>query len=66
MTARETELRLSGLHCAGCVGKVEKALLAVPGVTEASVNLADRTARVAGTAASEELVNAVESVGFCR
>lgn len=64
MTARETELRLSGLRCAGCVGKVEKALLAVTGVTEASVNLADRTARVAGTASSEELINAVESVGF--
>lgn len=64
MTARETELRLSGLRCAGCVGKVEKALLAVAGVTEASVNLADRTARVAGTAATEELVSAIEGVGF--
>ena len=64
MTARETELRLSGLRCAGCVGKIEKALLAVAGVTAASVNLADRTARIAGTASSEELVNAVESVGF--
>ncbi|WP_419834298.1 heavy metal translocating P-type ATPase [Endozoicomonas atrinae] len=64
MTARETELRVSGLRCAGCVGKVEKALLAVAGVTEASVNLADRTARVAGTAATEELVSAIEGVGF--
>ncbi|USE35068.1 heavy metal translocating P-type ATPase [Endozoicomonas sp. SCSIO W0465] len=64
MSARETELRLSGLRCAGCVGKVEKALLAVAGVTEASVNLAERTVRVAGTASSEELVNAIENVGF--
>ncbi|WP_257283811.1 heavy metal translocating P-type ATPase [Endozoicomonas sp. SESOKO1] len=64
MTARETELRLSGLRCAGCVGKVEKALLAVTGVTEASVNLADRTARVVGTASSDELVSAVENAGF--
>ena len=64
MTARETELRLSGLRCASCVGKVEKALLAVVGVTEASVNFADSIARVAGTASSEELVNAVERVGF--
>lgn len=64
MTARETELKLSGLRCAGCVGKVEKALLAVTGVSEASVNLADRTALVAGTASTEELINAIEGIGF--
>ncbi|MFK0573166.1 heavy metal translocating P-type ATPase [Endozoicomonas sp.] len=64
MTPRETELKLSGLRCASCVGKVEKALLAVTGVSEASVNLADRTALVAGTASSEELINAIESIGF--
>lgn len=64
MNAKETELHLSGLRCVSCIGKVEKALLAVTGVTEARVNLADRTARVAGTASSEDLINAVESVGF--
>ena len=29
-----------GMHCAACVGKVERALSAVPGVEQASVNLA--------------------------
>ncbi len=64
MTAKETELTLTGLHCASCVAKVEKALSSVTGVTAASVNLADRTARVAGTASTRELLNAVEAVGY--
>jgi Cu+-exporting ATPase len=35
-----------GMHCAACVGKVERALRAVPGVEDASVNLATEQARV--------------------
>jgi P-type Cu+ transporter len=35
-----------GMHCAACVGKVERALTSVPGVTEAVVNLATERARV--------------------
>src|SRR5262245_58750629 len=35
------------MHCAGCVGKVERALRAVDGVAEASVNLATERATVA-------------------
>src|SRR5215467_4769471 len=31
---------VKGMHCAGCVGKVERALLAAPGVERAVVNLA--------------------------
>src|SRR5690554_4058343 len=34
------ELDIDGMTCASCVGRAEKALLAVPGVTEATVNLA--------------------------
>ncbi len=64
MTTRETELTLTGLHCASCVAKVEKALSSVAGVTAANVNLADRTALVAGTAATQELIIAVEAAGY--
>ena len=32
-------LKIEGMHCASCVGRVEKALLTLPGVVEASVNL---------------------------
>ena len=41
-----TTLRIEGMTCAACVARVEKALKAVPGVTEASVNLATEIARV--------------------
>jgi P-type Cu+ transporter len=50
MTTVEREARLDlpvkGMHCAACVGKVERALLEVPGVTAASVNLATERATV--------------------
>src|SRR5262245_29807649 len=42
----ETELRIDGMTCATCVGRVEKALQRVPGVLDASVNLATHTALV--------------------
>jgi len=41
-----TVLDLDGMHCASCVGRVEQALDAVPGVLEARVNLAAGTAHV--------------------
>ena len=40
------ELAIESMSCASCVGRVEKALLASPGVLEASVNLATETASV--------------------
>ena len=64
MTTTETELTLTGLNCASCVAKVEKALSSVAGVSAVSVNLADRTALVGGTAATQELLDAVEAAGF--
>ena len=39
-------LTIAAMHCASCVGRVEKALKAVPGVLEASVNLAAETATI--------------------
>ena len=39
-------LAVEGMTCASCVGRVEKALSAVPGVSAASVNLANETAKV--------------------
>ena len=40
------ELPVDGLHCAGCVASVERALTAVEGVQEASVSLAEGSARL--------------------
>ncbi|PKP70544.1 MAG: copper-translocating P-type ATPase [Alphaproteobacteria bacterium HGW-Alphaproteobacteria-4] len=39
-------LSVEGMSCASCVGRVERALRAVPGVTSAAVNLASETAQV--------------------
>ncbi len=57
-------LPLSGLSCASCVARVEKALRAVPGVADARVNLASETAWVEGSAAAAPLVAAVERAGY--
>ncbi|MFX8145290.1 cation transporter, partial [Acinetobacter baumannii] len=43
---QELLLRISGMSCASCVGRVEKALLKQAGVLSAEVNLATETARV--------------------
>jgi len=64
---RTTGLRIEGMHCGSCVGRVERALAALPGVREASVNLANETARVAhvpGLAPVEALVQAIETAGY--
>jgi Cu+-exporting ATPase len=47
--AEAVDLSVAGMHCASCVGRVERALLAAPGVTDAAVNLATERARVFGT-----------------
>ena len=44
--ARQIELQIEGMTCASCVGRVEKALLKVPGVSAASINLATEKASV--------------------
>ena len=40
-----TELAVDGMSCASCVGRVDRALAGLPGVTDVSVNLATETAR---------------------
>ena len=62
----EAVLDIDGMTCAACVGRVEKALLRVPGVTGASVNLAARNARVelGDDVSVATLVAAVKKTGF--
>ena len=59
-------LTIGGMTCSSCAGRVEKALRAVPGVLEASVNLATEraTVKTAGNADSAALVQAVERAGY--
>ncbi|AYM61983.1 copper-translocating P-type ATPase [Agrobacterium fabrum] len=64
---KTVELDIEGMTCASCVGRVEKALKAVSGVSDASVNLATEraTIRVAGNAASAAtLAEAIKRAGY--
>ena len=63
----DVSLNIEGMTCAACVGHVESALKAVPGVAEASVNLATERALVSvtpGLATPENLVRSVEEAGY--
>ncbi|WP_312584641.1 copper-exporting P-type ATPase CopA [Atlantibacter sp.] len=58
------QLLIDGMSCASCVSRVQNALSGVPGVTQARVNLAERTALVMGSASASELISAVEKAGY--
>jgi Cu+-exporting ATPase len=58
-------LAITGMTCAACVSRVEKVLNRVPGVTQASVNLATERAHVAGPHPDlAALIRAVEKAGY--
>jgi Cu+-exporting ATPase len=58
------QLLIGGMSCASCVSRVQNALQKVPGVSQARVNLAERSALVMGTADAAALVQAVASAGY--
>ena len=62
--ASTVELATEGMTCASCVARVERALKAVPGVSEARVNLATERVTVHGSAAPDVLVAAIENAGY--
>ena len=57
-------LNVTNMKCGGCVASVEKALLAVEGVESAEVSLDDANAKVTGSAALQDLLNASTDAGF--
>ncbi|TNF58935.1 MAG: copper-translocating P-type ATPase [Rhodobacteraceae bacterium] len=65
MTTRTITLTLDGLNCASCVARAEKALMAVPGVDSAHVNLASARAQVTGDGvATAALVEALAAARY--
>ena len=60
------ELHISGMSCASCVGRVERALTQVPAVLSVSVNLASERAhlQLLGTPDPQMLLAAVTSAGY--
>lgn len=55
---------VTGMSCAACQARVEKAVNAVPGVTSCSVSLLTNSMGVEGTANQEEIIKAVKDAGY--
>ena len=55
---------VTGMSCAACSARVEKAVSKVPGVTSCSVSLLTNSMGVEGTASPEAIVKAVEDAGY--
>lgn len=60
------DFKVEGMSCASCAGRVEKSLISIPSVLEASINLATEKAQViSGSGVSaKDIVEAVESAGY--
>ena len=55
---------VTGMSCAACQARVEKAVGKVPGVTSCSVSLLTNSMGVEGTASPQEIIRAVENAGY--
>ena len=55
---------VTGMSCAACSARVEKAVSAVPGVTSCSVSLLTNSMGVEGTASAQAVVSAVQAAGY--
>ncbi len=63
--AFQTDLSLPGIHCGGCVARIEKAFAALPGVENARVNLSTRRASVIWRAPEPPAFGAtLDALGF--
>lgn len=64
--SNHTVLAVPGMHCAGCMGKVERALGAVPGVDHARTNLTARTVEIVHADGIEmpTFLAALAAIGF--
>ena len=51
---------VTGMSCAACSSRVEKAVSKVPGVTSCSVSLLTNSMGVEGSASAEDIISAVE------
>ena len=58
------QYNVTGMSCAACSTRVEKAVSKVPGVTSCSVSLLTNSMGVEGTASPHDIINAVEQAGY--
>ena len=58
------QFNVTGMSCAACSARVEKAVKKVPGVTSCSVSLLTNSMGVEGTAADSDIIRAVQDAGY--
>ncbi len=58
------QFEITGMSCAACVTRVEKAVSSLEGVTSCSVNLLTNSMNVEGTASDEKITEAVKNAGY--
>lgn len=63
-TSNETTITIEGMHCNHCRASAEKAIRAVEGVEEATVDLPTATATIKGSFDLNQVVNAIDAIGF--
>ena len=56
--------KITGMSCAACSARVEKAVASIEGVSQCSVNLLTNSMQVEGSATAESVIAAVESAGY--
>jgi copper chaperone CopZ len=64
---KQVTLKVTGMHCGGCVASVEKSLKSLAGVANASVNLKEGQATVyydPGKTNEKDMVKAIKNAGF--
>ena len=58
------QYNVTGMSCAACSSRVEKAVSAVPGVQSCAVSLLTNSMGVEGTASEKDIIRAVEKAGY--
>ena len=57
-------LQLDGLHCGNCVKSVDKALRALPTVSDVKIDLATQIATIESEEQAKTLIDAIVDIGF--
>ena len=58
------QFKVTGMHCAACSARVEKAVLKVPGVTSCAVSLLTNSMGVEGDSDAQTIISAVKQAGY--
>ncbi len=62
--SKQTVFEVNGMKCGGCVTKAQEALKAVPGLVDAKVDLAGKSALISGDVDPAAVIVALQKVGY--